>query len=540
MIEIINTEWQRAREIHQRLRGAEGEAAQQAILTEYGATHVDVGKLGSTYLPCFYQMKTSTETIDIGIPGINHNFIGIGDELYAIDNVDPSQRLGAGKFGQVFRGQNESGRQCAIKVEEYDKHQVGEAPALKKMGYLQSSAEIANKFYTVMDLVPGQGLMEMHKKGKAKDPWQQACKNLGYNLSNLQKVKLRFGYDSIEDEDDDFFLSAICQQMGEGENRPFKIDDIKALKAEHKKVLANNGFTQTERLQFVIAAVGELKKAFDNGILHRDIKGDNFVGQLNGQDNIDIALVDFGGAIPLSKAEHNKGLFGSPKYMAPEVLCALPEVHHTKLDRPTFARLQSVAEGPPSYSSASDLFSFAIMCEFDFGLPPGIGFGILDRAQELEPADRPSIEDIQTCLQAELLCQSTNADDKTKAIEKLRSLSTSQTLPANFVEQALTTLVEGELAKLHSEFSKAYKLKIPSSTKGLGLFDVKPTNIANMSMAEVVSEAQKSTLMTHRKRDVLMEQGLLDNNRQPIGILKTCLELESDLAQNIQNQQIQQ
>lgn len=534
MIDIKKEEWALAREIHQQLIHAVDEDAKQAILAKYNPdSRVFLGNLGSAYLPRFHEMPTSDGNLAIGIPGLQHNFIAVGDELYVIGNVDKSTHLGTGRFGQVFFGQSEQGRTCAIKVEPKEKHSENEVLALDKMGYLQHSAEIGDKFYTIMNLFPGQSLMEMHTAGKVKDPWIAACKKLGFSVDNLIKThKNLLGYD---DFDDPFYYDVICNTMSEGNVPPFGRNDLEALKAEKKTIQETSQYSEVERLKFVIAAAERVKTAFDNGLLHRDIKGDNFVGAVNENGEVQIALVDFGGAITTDEFNTTR-LFGSPTYMAPEVLCGLPEKHHQLLGRAEHSRLKSVPPGPPCYSNASDIFSFAIMCERDFGFSPEVGFGIVERAKELYAVDRPSMDEIIACFKAELLCRSERIEDKIKTIEILRGLSSSVSLPTDFSTKALAILVDRELNDIHKIFELSYKNKTQSKRGSFGFF-AKPTDIQNLKMSEILEEAQKTTFLSHRKLDVLREHGWVDKDKKPAGLLKAFLDLESDLFPNAVNQQ---
>ena len=172
MLDIREHEWQKAREIQQELLTATDEASRQAVLARHSESGIVLGQLGSNYLPRFREMPISEGNKAVGILGLNHNFVAINDQMYVIRNVDRSTLLGQGKFGQVFIGQNEQGKECAIKVEPVIKHSANEVNALKKMGYLQNSAEIDGKFYTIMDRFPGSGLMRMSTKGKVTQSGQ--------------------------------------------------------------------------------------------------------------------------------------------------------------------------------------------------------------------------------------------------------------------------------------------------------------------------------------------------------------------------------
>ena len=527
VLEITTAEWQKAKDIQHKLRDAANDAAQHELLVENCANNIILGKLGTAYLPRFHQMVASntSNNIDIGIPGLNHNFIAIEDKLYVIDNVDKSARLGAGQFGQVFSAQNEDGIECAIKVEPTVKHSINEVNALSAMNYLQATAEIDNHFYTVMNRFPG------HSLAKVPHPWKAAVEKLGFNLTNLQKVKTDFGYDGFDDPD---FYSAICKRMSNnttGDVPEFTIIHLEQLKANVRALEKQNIYSDSECLEFVISAGEQMKHAFDNGILHRDIKGDNFVGQINVDKSINVAMVDFGGAINLSDASKATSPFGTPKYMAPEVLCSLPIYSQIKC----FPNQPVTEPKPAAYSCASDIFSFAGMCEYDFNMDPNAGFGVLPFAKSIEPKDRPSIENILTCFKAALACLSANSEDKLPIISDFIQEIQSSTMSEALKHTVLSTLVNKELNNIHDKFSLEYTKVAGSPLQSQGFFAKKPSTVAGASMKEIAENAAKPHVLHHRKRDVLKTNGWIGEDNQPKGLLKKLLHCEAELATEKQN-----
>ena len=57
----------------------------------------------------------------------------------------------------------------------------------------------------------------------------------------------------------------------------------------------------------------------ENGIIHRDIKLENILVVYE-SDDIKIKLIDFGLAIKINEVTGTKKIFGSPGYIAPEIL----------------------------------------------------------------------------------------------------------------------------------------------------------------------------------------------------------------------------
>lgn len=400
MFEITQETWQKAREMQQQF-----------------SKDIAPGTPQIHYFARYHEIKTSEGLKPIGIPGLTHNFIAINDALYAIANEDDSPLLGQGQFGQVFLGQNSQGKTCAIKKELAVKQHPNEVAALDKLGYLQGTARIEHEFYTIMDVFPGTSLMKMHEKGKAPDPWQAAAKKLGYSSENLAEVnKLLMGYD---DFDDSFSSDLVLKTMSKN-TAPFTQEDVKKLKEKATDLHNNNLYSHHERTQFAFAAAQEVKRAFNMGILHRDIKGDNFVGELDHDGRVRVTMIDFGGAIDLENAAADKKIVGTPNYMAPEVLRALP----AKLLQ-QITRKELILPGAVQFSTASDIFSFAKMCSDDFGLDEHAGFGILKLAQAMEPSARPNIDEILCLLKADLALQSNNHSEQEQALTEIQALTPS-------------------------------------------------------------------------------------------------------------------
>lgn len=399
------------------------------------------------YLSRYHEMKTSEGLKPMGIPGLTHNFIAINDELYAIANEADSPLLGRGTFGQVFLGQNSQGKTCAIKKESARKHHPYEVEALSKMGHLQGQAHIDDEVFTIMDVFPGTSLMRLHEKGKTPDPWQAAAQELGYNVQNLAQVKQDLmGYD---DFDDSFSYDLICRTMSRN-SANFTQNDLEKLKAKAGNIQNNNTYSPHERTSFAYAAAQEIKRAFDAGILHRDIKGDNFVGRLEHEHHARVALIDFGGAIDIGRATHDESAVGSPTYMAPEVLRALPADFIRKT-----GRKESIQPGAAQFSQASDVFSFAIMCDIDLGLDADAGFGILKLARAIEPSDRPSIDEILCLLHADLALQSDNRSEQEQALSDVKALKLSPCITAQFKSKVSQALIKATMAHIRDDTNKA-------------------------------------------------------------------------------------
>ena len=446
MFKVSNNTWKKAKAVQQQLLDAPNEVSQKQVLAEHASNGIVLGDLGTTYLARHHQITTSSGPKSIGVPGLTHNFIAINDELYAVANESDSPLLGKGTFGQVFLGQNSEGKTCAIKRESARKHHPNEIDALDRLGYLQGKAEIKEHVYTIMDVFPGTSLMRMHENGKTADPWQAATQELGYSSKNLAEVKKQLlGYD---DFDDTFSYDLIRTTMSKNTTE-FTQDDLEKLKEKAADIQRNNAYSPHECTQFAFAAAQEMKRAFDAGILHRDIKGDNFVGHLNNDGRVRVAMIDFGGAIDIKNATTDESAVGSPTYMAPEVLRALP----TDLLRKV-GRKESITPGTANFSAASDIFSFAIMCEIDFGLDPNAGFGILKLAQTNEPDARPSIDEILCLLKADLALQHGSRSEQEQALSEVKALEPSVCITTPLKNKVSQTLMKATLTQIRSNESK--------------------------------------------------------------------------------------
>jgi len=83
----------------------------------------------------------------------------------------------------------------------------------------------------------------------------------------------------------------------------------------------DNPLSDEQRLELAILCSKEIKALHEQNILHRDIKGANFMASINESGEVqNVNVIDFGGAIKSNEqGEVVAKPFGSPGYMAPEL-----------------------------------------------------------------------------------------------------------------------------------------------------------------------------------------------------------------------------
>ncbi|MCS5711809.1 protein kinase domain-containing protein [Candidatus Berkiella aquae] len=90
--------------------------------------------------------------------------------------------------------------------------------------------------------------------------------------------------------------------------------------SELQSVLKKQALTEEQKLKLAQQCCASVAKMHEKGILHRDIKGANFMASLDEKGNVkNVNVIDFGGAIKLQGDAIVAKPFGSPGYMSPEL-----------------------------------------------------------------------------------------------------------------------------------------------------------------------------------------------------------------------------
>ncbi len=497
------------------------------------------------FLPQEGTLKTENSgEIAIGVANLQHSFIQIGGELYAIGNKEEGAFLGQGTSGEVFRARNFKGEEVAVKISKQgDAISNSEIAILKEVGYLRGRVAVGEKTYLVMALLNGQELMNAHKQLKVKHPWQSALLQVGLT-EEAQKFFWRAinaaggnVLDALEDEDFRPMVVRNFSKAAPSSDDPYQWAEQRLIEIEQQyRVLSEEKiYNKQQCLEFAISAAEELKKFFDKGYLHCDIKGQNFIGELV-DGKAKAHLIDFGSALEISSPDQivRKAVcVGSPVYMAPEVLSGMPAMAFREFGLNQFDYRAAPVEGA-HLSQKSEVYSFAMMCQRDFGLESKAGFGLLAQALEMEPNDRPSMDALMFALGCEKLVRYGNSDEDIKAlVESLQAGKYPESFDKEHQASFLENLVNETVHKMKACFQEDY-LERCQVDKGR-----EPTDLTQLSFREIIEQAESPHLFRSRKREVLKAHGWLDESFKRTGLAKTLLELEERQGNPLSNEQQQ-
>jgi serine/threonine protein kinase len=188
-----------------------------------------------------------------------HSFIKINNEIYALH---ANTYLGSGTFGNVKIAQNKKGETFALKIE---------------------GRELRNE----------------------NDPSLRAMKKVGYYFGQFERPLGKTIY--FKDELTRHKLYTLTK-LREG--------------TQLYDALLENDFSRTQRLILAIKCCLSIQKLHNKRIIHGDIKPENFIANINGQD-ISVKTIDFDFSLILDKGalffEHTEAM-GTPDYVAPEII----------------------------------------------------------------------------------------------------------------------------------------------------------------------------------------------------------------------------
>lgn len=412
----MSENWNLAKEIMAKVKRDKTDAAKLAELQiefdrDYGKGSVQIENGGDI----IRLVKETTHSVDgreehiIGVPGLTETFLAIGSKLY-----QQGEDLGRGGFGAVFTVIDEDDNRFAVKEERLRVPPTAEALGsltpeasfLAERGELHGQKYGSQNLYTVMTYYPGINLANITDKmkpsavdGTSSDviPLEQAIRNLDgglegeYRASALSvRRKDKFLFDggkiNLADAEDG------CE---EGFITDEELINLKAIEAERQRIVAEQAYSETDRINFAMLALDELYDFFEARNLHRDIKGANFVAWINPDGTYAVKMVDFGQSIKLAPDEVSREEplpSGTPGYWAPEVERSLTMERRLEF-APAGARERPVAIEPGAsvFSRQSDIFSFAKFCTKDLKLDETPLKDILEKGASHNPVDRPSL-----------------------------------------------------------------------------------------------------------------------------------------------------
>jgi hypothetical protein len=156
------------------------------------------------------------------------------------------------------------------------------------------------------------------------------------------------------------------------------------------------GMDQINHLRAVIGAVKGLKQLHDKGILHRDIKPDNILVKMKGNEVVESKLADLGGCITETEVT-NRSFFGTIRYLAPEVRQKAIDLKKAKLDG-------GEPSGENNPGKPADIYSMGLVLKEAFpaeGSPSGVR-QIIQKCLESNPQNRITVDEmlveLENCL----------------------------------------------------------------------------------------------------------------------------------------------
>ncbi len=201
-----------------------------------------------------------------------------------------------------------------------------------------------------------------------------------------------------------------------------------------------------------------------------------------------------------------------------------------------------------NYSQASDIFSFAVMCQRDFNLPKDAGFGVLELCLTDDPDARPSLNETKACLKLDYLLTfkapiSTILEEITTCIQQIPKHMLPVVIKDKRPEilSALAPTMLATINELKHQCMSDYR-HMHGSMKGT-LSRTKASSLANFS--EVVTYGQRylkrstsplklGVVPGKRSAAILIRMGVLERNGDLSESFKQLHELEIKLQESLQ------
>ncbi|MGE4348372.1 MAG: protein kinase [Candidatus Berkiella sp.] len=304
--------------------------------------------------------------------GLSHSFLNIEGNLFA---VHTGPYVGKGAFGKVKLIKDESNNIFAVKIqgdgdsaEKDAEHNimriVGELIGKGEREYgktFQTSGRYAEKkFYTAKQFLPGQ---ELYKELNPMD----FTKDLDPSLFTDYKP---------------FFTQPISEAI---------------------------------RLEIAIKAMQSIHSVHEKGIIHADIKPENFIINVDGE-MITVSATDYGLSKVLPQGTDfiiDPAVRGTPGYIAPEIATE---------QRNGNGEVIGYTESEGKYSFASDVYALGVMLRDDLALSEEIYEPLL----QVDPEKRPSIAEVTQILEEKLAAIKAAEIEPISPISEVEAISEEQ------------------------------------------------------------------------------------------------------------------
>ncbi|MCS5708277.1 protein kinase [Candidatus Berkiella cookevillensis] len=390
----------------------------------------------------FYDNPTSVKC-DKYENNLSHSFLNIEGHLFA---VHTGPYVGQGAFGKVKLIKDESNHIFAVKIqgdgdstEKDAEHNimriVGELIGRGEREYgrtFQTSGRHADKkFYTAKQFLPGQELY----------------KELNSDLFT-------------KDIDPSLFT----------DYKPFFPQPI----------------SEAVRLEIAIKAMQSVQSVHDKGVIHADIKPENFIINVEGE-MITVSATDYGLSKVLPQGVDfiiDPAVRGTPGYIAPEIATERRDGN---------GEVIGYTEPDGKYSFASDVYALGVMLKDDLALSEDVYQPLL----QADPAKRPSIanaiqileERLSTVKTVEIEPTSIDADLDAEAISEEQEDVPFEENEAQFDRDAVAT--EKYKSKI-TLFIRDWARNLVRNDAGV-LQEIKEKNLNEAQQEEVFAFLQKDT-----------------------------------------------
>lgn len=366
------------------------EARRQEKESETPFEEIEVSQEAWAKAKQYFQNNPTSIKCDKYENGLSHSFLNIEGNLFA---VHTGPYVGKGAFGKVKLIKDESNNIFAVKIqgdgdsaEKDAEHNimriVGELIGKGEREYgktFQTSGRYAEKkFYTAKQFLPGQ---ELYKELNPMD----FTKDLDSSLFTDYKP---------------FFTQPISEAI---------------------------------RLEIAIKAMQSIHSVHEKGIIHADIKPENFIINVDGE-MITVSATDYGLSKVLPQGTDfiiDPAVRGTPGYIAPEIATER---------RNGNGEVIGYTESEGKYSFASDVYALGVMLRDDLALSEEIYEPLL----QVDPEKRPSIAEVTQILEEKLAAIKAAEIEPISPISEVEAISEEQ-------EDVPFEISEEELARYEYE-----------------------------------------------------------------------------------------